>query len=106
MWSAGGQTSISMQANPALEIVECDVADKPAVMRACAGVDRIFHLAARADVVPSIQEPEAYFRANVDGTFAVLEGARTHGVRAHRLRRIFVMLWYPERLSDTGDHGR
>ncbi len=45
------------------------------------GVDRVFHLAARADIVPSIQEPEAYFRANVDGTFAVLEAARRHGVR-------------------------
>ena len=67
--------------NPALEVIECDVADKAAVMDVCAGVDRIFHLAARADVVPSIQEPEAYFRANVDGTFAVLEGARVHKVQ-------------------------
>lgn len=67
--------------DPALEIIECDVADKAAVDAACEGVERIFHLAARADVVPSIQEPEAYFRANVDGTFAVLEGARRHGVK-------------------------
>jgi UDP-glucose 4-epimerase len=67
--------------NPALEIIECDVADTAAVMAACAGVQRIFHLAARADVVPSIQQPEAYFRANVDGTFAVLEGARAHAVK-------------------------
>jgi len=66
--------------NPALEIIEADVADKAAVDAACEGVDRIFHLAARADVVPSIQEPEAYFRANVDGTFAVVEGARRHGI--------------------------
>jgi UDP-glucose 4-epimerase len=41
----------------------------------------VFHLAARADIVPSIQLPEAYFRANVDGTFAVLEAVRQHGVR-------------------------
>jgi UDP-glucose 4-epimerase len=67
--------------NPALEIIECDIADKAAVMTVCAGVQRIFHLAARADVVPSIQEPEAYFRANVDGTFAVLEAARAHAVK-------------------------
>lgn len=66
--------------NPALEIVACDVADKLAIAAACAGAQRIFHLAARADVVPSIREPDAYFRANVDGTFAVLEGARAHGV--------------------------
>src|ERR1700690_4252213 len=68
------------QDNPRLEIVEADVANKRAVMDACTGVKRVFHLAALADIVPSIQHPEAYFRANVDGTFAVLEAARTHQV--------------------------
>ena len=67
--------------NPRLEIVEADVADKGAIMAASAGGERIFHLAARADIVPSIQEPEAYFRSNVDGTFSVLEAARRHGVK-------------------------
>lgn len=66
--------------NPALEIVEADVSDMDAVNGACANVQRVFHLAARADIVPSIQEPEAYFRANVDGTFAVLEAARKRNV--------------------------
>jgi UDP-glucose 4-epimerase len=68
------------EGNPRLRIIEGDVADKGAVMQACAGADRVFHLAARADIVPSIQEPEAYFRANVDGTFNVLEAARAGGV--------------------------
>ena len=67
--------------SPALEIVEADVADKAAVDTATSGAERVYHLAARADVVPSIQEPEAYFRANVDGTFNVLEAARKHGVK-------------------------
>ncbi len=66
--------------NSRLQIIEGDVADQAAVAVASAGVDRIFHLAARADIVPSIQEPEAYFRSNVDGTFSVLEAARSHGV--------------------------
>ena len=69
------------QANLSLEVIEGDVADRRAVDAACNGVERIFHLAARADIVPSIQEPEAYFRANVDGTFNVLEAARRHGVK-------------------------
>src|SRR6195256_1021778 len=64
-----------------LEIVEGDVADKAAVAAAVADVERVFHLAARADIVPSIQEPEAYFQANVDGTFAVLEAARRQQVQ-------------------------
>jgi UDP-glucose 4-epimerase len=40
--------------------------------------DWVFHLAAMADIVPSIERPQDYFRANVDGTFNVLEAAR-HG---------------------------
>ena len=67
--------------NPRLEIVEGDVADRDAVAEATSGVDRVFHLAARSDIVPSIREPEAYFRSNVDGTFCVVEAARKHGVK-------------------------
>lgn len=64
-----------------VSFTEGDIAD-PALVLACTkGADRVFHLAARADIVPSIQQPEAYFRANVDGTFAVLEACRAEGVR-------------------------
>jgi UDP-glucose 4-epimerase len=45
------------------------------------GVDQVFHLGAMADIVPSIQQPLIYHRANVDGTAAVLECARAAGVR-------------------------
>jgi UDP-glucose 4-epimerase len=69
------------EGNPRLTVIEGDVADSAAVMAATAGVERVFHLAARADVVPSIQEPEAYFRSNVDGTFAVLEATRRQEVK-------------------------
>ena len=39
----------------------------------------VFHLAALADIVPSIERPVDYFRANVDGTFSVMEAARRSG---------------------------
>jgi len=67
--------------NRNLTFLEGDVADPLAVAQAVDGVERIFHLAARADIVPSIQEPEAYFRSNVDGTFVMLEAARRHAVK-------------------------
>jgi UDP-glucose 4-epimerase len=67
--------------NPRLEIIEGDAANPASAASACAGADRVFHLAARADIVPSIEEPVAYFRANVEGTLCVLEGARRAGVR-------------------------
>jgi len=64
-----------------LEIIEGDLADPAIVATATTGAARIFHLAARADIVPSIQEPEAYFRSNVEGTFCLLEAARRHGAK-------------------------
>lgn len=38
--------------------------------------DLIFHLAALADIVPSIKSPTSYFKSNVEGTLKVLEFAR------------------------------
>lgn len=43
--------------------------------------DWVFHLAARADIVPSITDPYEYHRSNVDGTLAVLEASRRAGVK-------------------------
>ena len=43
-------------------------------------VDWVFHIAGLADIVPSIQKPDAYFQANVVGTQRVVEAARRHGV--------------------------
>src|ERR1051326_3660144 len=42
--------------------------------------DAIFHLAARAGVRPSIQQPQLYYDTNVAGTLRLLEGARASGV--------------------------
>jgi len=67
--------------NPAVSFHQADVADKPAMMELIAGAERVFHMAAMADIVPSIQNAEQYFRANVDGTFAVLEAARAAEVK-------------------------
>ncbi len=44
-------------------------------------VDFVFHLAALADIVPSIENPKKYFTANVDATVNVLEACRKHGVQ-------------------------
>jgi|SRR6202022_1931651 UDP-glucuronate 4-epimerase len=41
----------------------------------------VAHLAARAGVRPSIQQPQLYYDTNVAGTLHLLEGARTSGVQ-------------------------
>lgn len=67
--------------DPRLTVHGRDVRDGAGLARLFAGVDWVFHLAALADIVPSITEPEEYFTTNVDGTFRVLEAARAAGVR-------------------------
>ena len=45
-------------------------------------VDWVFHLAGMADIVPSIEKPEAYFKANVEGTLNVLQAAKSASVKS------------------------
>lgn len=75
------QNLAHQQDNPRLRVVQADVADYEAIRSCFVGVDWVFHLAALADIVPSIQRPLDYHHANVDGTVSVLEAARQAGVR-------------------------
>lgn len=43
--------------------------------------DQVIHLAARAGVRPSLDEPEFFQQVNVEGTVNILEAARRHGVK-------------------------
>lgn len=62
-------------------VIEADIDRSGAWIGAFEDVDWVIHLAALADIVPSIQNPDGYFRANVDGTFNVLQAARAAGAK-------------------------
>lgn len=66
--------------NPRLSVQEVDIVNLEAIQPLFKGVKRVYHLAGLADIVPSINEPMKYHRANVDGTVAVLEASRREGV--------------------------
>lgn len=70
-----------VRGSPLVSFVRADVSDVDAIRPAFEGVERVFHLAALADIVPSMQRPLDYHRANVDGTMGVLEAARGAGVK-------------------------
>jgi UDP-glucuronate 4-epimerase len=65
------------------EFVEGDLTDRASLDRLCGRVqfDQIIHLAARAGVRPSLEEPALYQRVNVEGTVNLLEAARQRGVK-------------------------
>jgi UDP-glucuronate 4-epimerase len=70
------------QANPAYRLVRGNLCDPPAV-EALGDMpyDVIVHLAARAGVRPSIEDPVGYQSVNVTGTQLLLELARRAGTR-------------------------
>jgi len=68
-------------ARDGFRFLELDINDHVGLREAMTGVDWVFHLAGLADIVPSIERPEAYFRANAAGTLSVLEAARAAGVK-------------------------
>jgi len=59
---------------------QVDIRDNELIGPHFNNVDWVFHLAALADIVPSVQNPLLYLRAGVDGTMSVLEAARLNGV--------------------------
>jgi UDP-glucose 4-epimerase len=81
-FSTGRRENLSQHVgNPLLRIEQIDLAGDRKLGAFFEDVHWVFHLAALADIVPSIQRPLAYYRANVDGTAAVVEAARLAGVR-------------------------
>ena len=67
--------------NRILEIKNVDVSNFQEIKDYFTDVSWVFHLAALADIVPSIQNPLKYHKANVDGTVSVLEASRKAGVK-------------------------
>ncbi len=69
------------QKYPGFRLVEADVRDETAMEGVLQdSVDAVVHLAARAGVRPSIEQPLLYEQVNVGGTCVLLEAARRAGV--------------------------
>lgn len=68
-------------ANPDFRLVRGDIRSLSANDVSDESIDWFFHLAGRADLVPSIVDPADYFRVNVEGTFQALQLARELSVR-------------------------
>jgi UDP-glucose 4-epimerase len=64
-----------------LSVHACDINDRTLLAKVFEGADWVFHMAALADIVPSIERPIEYTTANVNGTLSVLEAARLAQVK-------------------------
>ena len=77
--STGRLTNLAHIDTP-FRFIECDIRSPGDWMSELEGADWVLHLAALADIVPSIQNPSSYFETNVVGTFNVLQAASSCGV--------------------------
>jgi UDP-glucuronate 4-epimerase len=66
--------------NVAVHDIDLRDGDKVAALFQKEKFAAVAHLAARAGVRPSIQQPQLYYDTNVTGTLHLLEGARTSGI--------------------------
>ena len=71
----------SALAHPKFKLIDGDCLDLPALTRAMAGCDFVFHLAANADVRFGLDHPHKDFQQNAAATFNVLEAMRASGVK-------------------------
>lgn len=67
--------------HPKFTFLQADITDYNAIESVFNDADWVFHLAALADIVPSIENPDTYFDSNVNGTFNVLEACRKHNIK-------------------------
>jgi UDP-glucose 4-epimerase len=67
--------------SPNFQFIQGDLLDLPALKKAVAGHETIFHLAANADVRFGLEHPDRDLQQNTIGTFNVLEAMRAAGAR-------------------------
>jgi len=79
-FSTGRKENLS-HVDKQIKLVECDLSVEGDWIKEFKGVDWVFHLAALADIVPSIENPKDYYLSNVNGTFNVLEACRKYNLK-------------------------
>ena len=82
---AGNPANIAGLPADRVELVVGDICDAALVDRLVACADAVVHFAAESHNDNSIADPEPFVRANVRGTFTLIEACRRHGVRYHHI---------------------
>jgi dTDP-glucose 4,6-dehydratase len=81
---AGSRESLSSVEND-IRLVQGDITDAELVGGLVAEADAVVHFAAETHVDNALANPAPFLRANVVGTFTLLEAVRLHSVRLHHV---------------------
>lgn len=75
------QNLASFKNDPNFKLVKADVTEFDKIKEYFKNVDWVFHLAALADIVPSVSQPLKYLNNNIQSTISVLEASRQAGIK-------------------------
>ena len=64
-----------------IRFIKADISKEGKWQKEFKNAKYIFHLAALADIVPSIENPKKYFESNITGTLHVLEAAKRFKIK-------------------------
>ena len=82
---AGNPCNLNGLPEDRVELVVGDICDAALLDRLVPGHDAIVHYAAESHNDNSIADPEPFLKTNVEGTYRLLQAARSHGVRFHHI---------------------
>ena len=79
-FSTGRLSNLSLNRKK-IKIINADLSKFKNLDKVIKNIDYVFHLAGLADIVPSIQKPEDYFRSNVIATSNVINECRKNKIK-------------------------
>ena len=80
-FSTGRRSNLSHQIEKNVKIIKVDISSNKNLDKYFNDVDYVFHLAGIADIVPSIENPNKYFKSNVVGTLNVVQAAKKANIK-------------------------
>jgi len=75
-FSTGRKSNLSHHSKKKLKIINIDISGNKPLEKYFEGVQYVVHLAGLADIVPSIENPEKYFKCNVKGTLNIIQAVK------------------------------
>ena len=80
-FSTGRLSNLSQHKKKNVRIVKIDISNNKNLDKYFKGVKYVFHLAGLADIIPSIKNPDKYFKSNVVGTLNVVQAAKKANIK-------------------------
>ena len=80
-FSTGRLSNLSRHKKKNVRIVKIDISSNKNLDKYFKGVKYVFHLAGLADIIPSIKNPDKYFKSNVVGTLNVVQAAKKANIK-------------------------